>query len=382
MPVDYMAYPVLFVDDEQHNLVAFRYAFEDRFTVYTAVSGEEGLEILQQHDIAVLLADQRMPGMTGVELCTGAREVQPSTVRILVTAYADLHVAIDAINQGQVLRYLTKPWNNEELAEIIRTCIDLVSLQRSVQEMEMRLLRVGQTTTTVAIHQELAHEINNPLSALTLNAQHLGDLISSALNCVGDSERVGDLLHEAQETNDDALAAVHQLKELVGRLRRGLTPDTGEVEVSCDAARAIDSTVRILRREIERVARLQVVLDAAPMALIDAGVLGQIMLNLLLNAVQALEGSETPVERRTIAIQLSQEPQAVKISVSDNGPGIPEENVQRVFDPYFTTKSESMGVGLALVRDLCRQAGGRVAVQSAPGRGATFTVTLRRAGIL
>ena len=378
MPVDYLAYPVLFVDDEHQNLMTFSYAFEERFTVFTASSGQEAIGVLKEHDIAVLIADQRMPGMTGVELCTKARELRPNMVRILVTAYADLHAAIDAINQGQVLRYLTKPWNNEELAEVVRACIDLVSLQRAVQEMEIRLLREGQTTTTVAIHQELAHEVNNPLSALTLNSQHLGDLISSALKYARDPERVSDLLQEAQETNNDALAAVFQLKELVNRLRRRLSPQDEQFEASCDAARAIDSTVRILRREIERVARLQMVLNATPMATIDAGVLGQILLNLLLNAAQALEGSDTPVEKRAIAIQLSEEPRAVKISVSDNGPGIPEDNVQRIFEPYFTTKKESMGVGLALVSDLCRQAGGQIAVQSEPGKGATFTVTLRR----
>jgi signal transduction histidine kinase len=378
MPVDYTAYPVLFVDDEQQNLVVFSYAFEERFTVFTASSGQEAIGILQEHDIAVLLADQRMPGMTGVELCIKAREIRPNTVRILVTAYADLHVAIDAINQGQVLRYVTKPWNNEELAETIRTCIDLVSLQRAVQEMEMRLLRVGQTTTTVAIHQELAHEVNNPLSALSLNAHHLDDLIGSAIKSAGDSARVKELLAEAQETNQDALAAVHQLKELVNRLRRGQRLEGARVEASCDAARAIDSTVRILRREIERVARLQVVLEASPIAIIDAAVLGQIMLNLLLNAAQALETTDRPMVERAITVKLSEQPRAVKISVSDNGPGIVQENLERVFDPYFTTKKESMGVGLALVYELCKQAGGTIEVESAPGQGATFTVTLRR----
>lgn len=379
MPVDYTVYPVLFVDDEQQNLVAFSYAFEERFTIFTASSGQEAIGILQEHDIAVLLADQRMPGMTGVELCTKAREIRPSTVRILVTAYADLHVAIDAINQGQVLRYLTKPWNNEELAEIIRTCIDLVSLQRAVQEMEMRLLRGGQTTTAVAIQQEVAHEVNNPLSALSLNTHHLGDLIGSALESAEDSDRVKELLAEAQETNEDALAAVYQLKELADRLRRGQRPEGVRVEATCDAARAIDSTVRILRREIERVARLQVVLDASPVAVIDAAVLGQIMLNLLLNAAQALETTDKPVEERTITVRLSEEPGAVKISVSDNGPGIAQEDLQRVFDPYYTTKRESMGVGLALVHELCKQAGGGISVESQPGQGATFTITLRRA---
>src|SRR5689334_24482036 len=105
MPVEHKLYPVLFVDDEPQNLVVFRYAMEDHFTVLTAQSGAEALQLLQRHQIAVLLADQRMPAMSGVELCARARELQPDAVRIIITAYADIHAAIDAINQGQVSRY-------------------------------------------------------------------------------------------------------------------------------------------------------------------------------------------------------------------------------------------------------------------------------------
>jgi signal transduction histidine kinase len=378
MPVDYAAYPVLFVDDEQQNLVAFRYAFDERFAVLTASSGQEAVGILQRQDVAVLLTDQRMPGMTGVELCEKARELRPYEVRVLVTAYADLHAAIDAINQGQVLRYLTKPWNNEELAEVIRTCIDLVSLQRVVHEMEMRLLQGGQTTTAVAIHQELAHEINNPLLALNMNTEHIGDLIGSALKLVGESDRLRQLLAEAQEATSDALAATHQIAALIAKLRSGYKPGAAPVTATCDAARVVDSTVRIVRREVERVARLQVVLEASPIAPIDSAALGQVMLNLLLNATQALEGCERPLAERRITVRLSEEPHAVKISVADNGPGIAEEHIQRVFDPYFTTKKGNTGIGLAVASDLCKRAGGAIEVESKPGEGAAFTVTFPR----
>ena len=101
MPVDYKQYPVLFVDDEPQNLVVFRYAMEDNFSVLTASSGADALRVLEQREIGVLLADQRMPGMSGSELCARAREIQPDAVRIIITAYADIHAAINAINQGQ-----------------------------------------------------------------------------------------------------------------------------------------------------------------------------------------------------------------------------------------------------------------------------------------
>src|SRR5688500_14015445 len=102
MAVEYKLYPILFVDDEPQNLVVFRYAMEESFTVLTAQTGVEALQIMQRQQIAVLLADQRMPEMNGVELCARAREVQPEAVRIIITAYADIHAAIDAINKGQV----------------------------------------------------------------------------------------------------------------------------------------------------------------------------------------------------------------------------------------------------------------------------------------
>src|ERR1041384_4928644 len=102
MSDEHRAYPILYVDDEPQNLFAFRYALEDRFTVLTANDPREAVRVLEREDIAVLMCDQRMPMMTGVEVCRRAREIKPDVVRIMVTAYSDMQVAIDAINQGQV----------------------------------------------------------------------------------------------------------------------------------------------------------------------------------------------------------------------------------------------------------------------------------------
>jgi two-component system NtrC family sensor kinase len=378
MPIHYRDYPILYVDDEQQNLVAFRYAMEERFRIITASSGEEALRILQDEDIAVVMADQRMPGMTGVDICSKAKELRPNAVRIIVTAYSDLQAAIDAINKGHVLRYLTKPWRIDEVTEVLRTSIELINLQRTVRDMEMRLLQGGPTNTVVAVQQELAHEFNNPLTSLLMNSQMVSDLLISAIATVDtdNKQHLKNLLVAAQEGHQDAIAAIAQLRSMVGRLKQGRRPTATGTAATCDAARVVDSTARILRREIEKSARMQVILEGSPTINMEASALGQVMLNLLINAAQAI-GESNP-EGNVITIRVKEEAQEAKITVSDTGPGIPAEHIGRVFDPYFTTKTGNTGIGLAVVQELTKQAGGRVAVESQLGKGATFIITLPR----
>src|SRR5678815_933321 len=111
---------VLYVDDEAANLTSFAYCFDDQFLVRTAGSAEEAMLILSREPVALLLADQRMPGMTGAQLCALARERHPDVVRMIVTAYADIGDAVAAINTGQVARYILKPWREEAMLEILQ----------------------------------------------------------------------------------------------------------------------------------------------------------------------------------------------------------------------------------------------------------------------
>jgi DNA-binding NtrC family response regulator len=109
--LDVKRYPILVVDDEQDNLDAFRFNFRKTFDILTANSGPEALGILAEKDVAVVVTDQRMPKMTGVELLREVREKHPDTVGIILTAFTDVDVLIEAINLGQVYRYITKPWD-------------------------------------------------------------------------------------------------------------------------------------------------------------------------------------------------------------------------------------------------------------------------------
>ncbi len=115
------SFNILFVDDEENILRALRRLFlEENFNVYTAKSGKEGLEIIQDKEFAVIVSDQRMPEMTGTEFLLRAKELSPNTLRIILTGYADINAAMDAINEAGAYRYITKPWNDRELVHIIK----------------------------------------------------------------------------------------------------------------------------------------------------------------------------------------------------------------------------------------------------------------------
>lgn len=119
---------ILFVDDEPLVLESLRLAFRD-YDVRTAENGAEALTVLEQNDIAVLVSDQRMPGMQGIELLRQAKLLSPDTIRILMTGYSDLEAIIDSINTGEVFRYIAKPWQNEKLRETIRFAASVAAKQ-------------------------------------------------------------------------------------------------------------------------------------------------------------------------------------------------------------------------------------------------------------
>lgn len=121
---------ILYVDDEPGNLTAFKANFRRMYNVFTAESGEEGIEIVNQQDIHVIITDQRMPGMTGVEFLEKIIPDHPEPIRILLTGYADISAVIDSINKGQVYKYITKPWNEEELKITIENAFEVLSLRR------------------------------------------------------------------------------------------------------------------------------------------------------------------------------------------------------------------------------------------------------------
>ena len=121
---------VLYVDDEENNLNSFRAALRRNYNVYTALSGEEGMDILSKNDIHVVVTDQRMPNMTGVQFL---QHIPPEkdNIRIILTGFSDIESIIEAINTGMVYRYITKPWDKDELKITIDNAIETIMLRRN-----------------------------------------------------------------------------------------------------------------------------------------------------------------------------------------------------------------------------------------------------------
>lgn len=131
---------VLYIDDEPNNLVAFKAAFRRAFNVFTAESAEEGKRILEENDVHVILSDQRMPKMTGIEFFESILPTHPEPIRILITGYTDINAVIDAINRGQVYKYLTKPWNEEDVKNFIEKAAEVFLLRRENADLTNKLI--------------------------------------------------------------------------------------------------------------------------------------------------------------------------------------------------------------------------------------------------
>lgn len=131
---------ILYVDDEIQNLNSFKASFRREYDVLTATNAKDAMEILSKNEIHVIISDQRMPEITGIEFLESILHQYPFIPRILLTGYADIDAVIDAINRGSVYRYIQKPWNDEELKLIINSAIELYLLNRNKEDYTEKLI--------------------------------------------------------------------------------------------------------------------------------------------------------------------------------------------------------------------------------------------------
>jgi len=135
---------VLYVDDEPNNITSCKAAFRRSFNIFTAESAEEGMRILDTEKIDVILSDQRMPKMTGIEFFQAILTTHPEPIRILITGYTDINAVIDAINLGQVYKYLSKPWNEEDVKNFIYKAYEVLELRQKNRELTEKLLEANE----------------------------------------------------------------------------------------------------------------------------------------------------------------------------------------------------------------------------------------------
>lgn len=135
---------VLYVDDEINNLNMFKATFRFTYNVFIANSPAEGVKILDENVIHVIITDQRMPEMTGVQFLKSILDKHPDPIRILLTGYSDINAVIDAVNQGQIYQYISKPWDENQIKLVIEKAFEVFSLRKENTELLQKLTQANQ----------------------------------------------------------------------------------------------------------------------------------------------------------------------------------------------------------------------------------------------
>jgi signal transduction histidine kinase len=378
---------VLVVDDEPDVVKSVKDLLRLDFRVLGATSAAEGMEILRKEEVHVVMTDQRMPATTGVEFLKEVRGEAPEAVRLLFTGYADIHAVIDAINQGNVYRYITKPWDPDELQTIIREACERYDL---IVERKQLLAEVQQKNTELekanadllqsnllksAFIQVASHELRTPLTILN-------GLTSLARRIPQENPGLNDLLRRIE-------AGGQRMQELVNQILSMLSSDQFErvlERAPTDVAKLIEEAVDDVRPFVEK--RGQTLAMEVPATLgsanFDGARIRDTLNHLLLNAIKF-----TP-DGGTITVSAARSPHDdIRLTIADTGCGIDGDCLPQLFEPFFTGTDVSrhssgkfehgrkgLGLGLSVARSFVRMHGGTIIAASEPGKGAMFTITL------
>jgi signal transduction histidine kinase len=372
---------VLVVDDEPLNVEVLRTFLESDYRVIEALSGNQALELVQVHPVDVVLTDQRMPGMTGVELLEKARNLQRDSVGIVVTGYTDPPALISAINRAQAFRFIRKPWQPEEVLEAVASACRHVQasraigklveqlharsteLQRAVDDLQAansRLLHMERLAMTGRLASGIAHDLRNAMSGLLLLEQELSlrgveqDLVESA--------RIG--LTGVR----NLLISLETMNQYVRHKRLSMSIE------SFDPALAVRDAVAVLRLDLsfrQRDLQVDAVENALPMLIGDRQKVVQVLVNLLRNATQATRKGQA------VAVTVQRDGDYAVYTVDDSGPGVPDDLRGELFNAFVSTKGEEgVGMGLYMAQLIVANHSGRVEVGRSPLGGAQFRVFL------
>lgn len=377
---------LLVVDDEADVVKSVKDLLRLEYRVLGATSATEGLDLLSREPVSVVMTDQRMPGMTGVQFLARVKETYPDVVRLLFTGYADVRAVIDAINQGHVWRYITKPWEPDELTLIIREACERFDLVRernqltdSLRQNNIELERTNAELQRAndlkhAFIQVASHELRTPLTILQgmlRLATHVEGM-PPALN--GYLERIDRASKRLQYLVDQivAMLVANKFERTIHRQPTDVTP------LLRDAAEDVRPFIELRHQQLAiDVPPTLGIFNLEPVGIRDA------VNHLLLNAVKF-----TP-DGGTVRLEARRDDLALTIQITDTGEGMDEQTTQRLFQPFFTGFDVSrhcsgtyehgrrgLGLGLAIVKTLIQLHGGTIEVHSEVGKGTTFTIRL------
>jgi signal transduction histidine kinase len=368
---------VLFVDDELSNLVVCEAACSDSFDVITAKSGQDALALLHCEDVAVIIADQRMPGMTGVELLERVRNDYPEVTRLLITAYADMPATIDAINRGHVRRYIKKPWDPDDLKATIRDAYDVYEMGKKLRSLERRLTNTERIYALGVVSASIGHELRNPVTGILAGVEAARMDLDELEGAPAVLDAIQSHVTNLREILADVAEGATRVRDIVQGIELSTRQQTEKKVV--DLGEIVRLGLKLVSQDLRRTASLKLDIAESLRVLGTKTKLGQVVLNLLVNAVQAVSNG-TPASQ-AIAVRLRRHESWAVLEVSDSGPGVSERNRSKIFDPFFTTKADAgTGMGLAISRAIAEEFGGRLEVDRDPELGgALFRLRLPEA---
>lgn len=351
---------VLYVDDERPNRIVFEQSLKQEFRIATMPDARSALAFLEQEDVAVVVSDIRMPEMDGLEFLTIVRDKYPNALRMVITAFSDIDPILRAINDGLVSRYIVKPFEREELQQALRWGTELWSLSKTSPEVVKRMLVTERFAALGSLTALYLHDLRTPLTATTLLLDELPS---------DDEELVSDL----KAAN---IAVSGMVADLWGFIRPPKTKSGEHVRLNIDPLPYIKNTLAMYQKlSLYQEAKLVYTGPSElPQIRMSPTALTQVLLNLVGNAAQAVVATKQP--GRVVEIEARPSGDMLEVQIRDEGVGMPPDVLKRIGTPYFTTRAEGTGLGVANVQRLVGTAGGRVKIDSTEGVGTTVTLML------
>lgn len=383
---------LLIIDDEVEITKSLMRQFRRKYNVYSTTSAAEGFEIMEKEKIQVILSDQRMPGMTGVDFFSRIKDKYPDALKLILTGYTDIEAVIGAINDGQVFRYVTKPWNPNELDTIVNEAFEKYELITNNRRLMHSLQDANQNLEEKVKARTLELErLNTKLSELNSEKnRYIGMVAHDLRNPIGIAESFAEILIDDYDdipkpTQLEYLGHINQSCSFSLNLIRDFL-DTSKIEAGIFDLNLIKSEYlnfvkgSILQNEILAKNKSQKIIIKSNcedlITTIDKNKIQQVLNNLLSNAIKY------SMPHTQIVIDVSENPSEIITRIIDQGQGIPEEELSKIFQPFQTTSvkatanEKSTGLGLAIVKKIIESHHGELKVESTVGTGSTFSFTL------
>jgi two-component system, probable response regulator PhcQ len=343
-PTELQKYVVIYVDDEERSLKNFERAFGRQFRILTATNAAEGLKLLEQHleDVAVLMTDQMMPAQKGVWLLDKVRQLKPSVLRILATAFSDLEAVIQAVNTGAIFHYVTKPWDPAQLEHTLKHAVQLYAVQKERDQLlreKMSVLHNMMVSDRIMslgfMAAGMSHHIRNSLvpvkTFIDLVPQQLADEGVDAAQ-----SKNPEFWTEYQQTARQHLDKINSLlKELWVVAETPSVAFTDRVHLRDVLAEAV---VRLRDPMATKMIEVEIdVADNLPQLTVDQPKFTRLFELLLKDEIVSLPvGSRVTVSAEVKAGTSER----MVVRLRDNGPGVSEETLRTIFDP-FNARSDS-----------------------------------------